>query len=207
MSIKELRNELRKLRKTHCPPVSKLKKADIEKEIERLQGHRPTEVQVEEKERKPRAKKGKKETKEMEVQTDARSESDVEETMAERMARVRAARKIGGAVKKHVEAKREEKKKTEEKVETMKKKVAGRKIAEAVKKVVETKKTKKQMEEEAAASKRKPRKLRGEVVTKEVNKVEEKEEEVKQPKTRKLKQKKEEITEDAKGKRTMNIYI
>lgn len=70
MSAKELKKELRKLRETHCPPVGGMKKSDIEKEIERLKGHKPTEVKIVKKERKPRAKKILPVKREMEIQTD-----------------------------------------------------------------------------------------------------------------------------------------
>lgn len=39
MNLKELKAEVKKLRTVHCPPVSKLKKADLQKEYERLKGH------------------------------------------------------------------------------------------------------------------------------------------------------------------------
>jgi len=92
MSLAILRKELRELRKTHCPPISKLKKADIEKEIDRLKGHKPTEIEVKKTEPKPRVKNVqkvvKKEAREIETQTD----EPVVESMADRMTKVRAAK-------------------------------------------------------------------------------------------------------------------
>jgi hypothetical protein len=151
--LKELRSELRALRKTHCPPVSKLKKADIKKEIDRLKEHKPTEVTVPES--KPRMKKVKKETREMEVQTEEIPEE--KESMKEKMARLRAMRKIGSALKKNVAQKKEKAKKEE----------AAKKVTEAVRKVAESKKaekkeTKKKIAEEAkkAVEKKKEKKER-----------------------------------------------
>lgn len=141
MPIKELKDELRAMRRTHCPPVSKMKKSDIEREIQRLQEQRPSHYEAPQVERRPRVVKPKKETKEMEVQTEE-PEVKEKETMAEKMARLRAMRKIGGAVKKHVEAKKETKKK----------------IAEEAVKKVEKKKEKKETEmmgeEDTLASKK-----------------------------------------------------
>ena len=39
MNLKELKDEVRKMKKASCPPVSKMKKGDLEKEYERLKGH------------------------------------------------------------------------------------------------------------------------------------------------------------------------
>jgi hypothetical protein len=133
-ALKELRSELRSLRKTHCPPVSKLKKADIKKEIDRLKEHKPTEVVVPES--KPRMKKAKKETREMEVQADM--EQEEKESMADRMARLRAMRKVGSVLKKNVEQKKEKAKKEE----------AAKKITSAVRKVAESKKVEKKEKKE-----------------------------------------------------------
>jgi len=176
--LSDLKKELRELRKQHCPPTGKMKKDDIQKELERLRGvEKHTEYVAPAP--KPRVKKPKVEKKEMAVQADMDSEEEEErrEAMAKRMAEVRARRKIAGAVTKAVEAKKE-KKETEEKVETMKKKVAGRKVVEAVKKMAEGKKAKKEREmmaeEDVDVGKPKKRKLRGEGVTKEVTKAEEK---------------------------------
>lgn len=151
MSVTELRKQLRELRKTHCPPVSKLKKADVMKEIERLRGNRATDLPVEEKERKPRVKK---EKKEMEVQADM--EQHEKESMAEKMARLRAMRKIGGAVKKHVEAKKETKKK----------------VAEEAVKAVEKKKEKKETEMMGMEDKKeKPRRRKVKIIKEETQEV------------------------------------
>lgn len=215
--LADLKKELRDLRKKHCPPTTKMKKADVEKEVERLRGmEKHTEYQAPP--AKARVKKAKVEKKEMAVQASMDSEEEEErrEAMAKRMAEVRARRKIAGAVAKAVEAKKE-KKETEEKVESMKKKVASKKIAGAVKKAVETKKgkakavaeeavkavEKKKAKKEAEAmgaedvdvGKPKKRKLRregGEVIKK-VNVIEEKvEEKVEEKPARKKKQVKRE---------------
>lgn len=72
MSLAELRKELRELRKAHCPPVSRMKKADIAKEVERIRGvpktHMKEEPVEEKKERieKVKAKKVEKVKKEIE---------------------------------------------------------------------------------------------------------------------------------------------
>jgi len=52
MSASDLKKELKALRKTHCPPVSKMKKTDVEKEVARLKGHTPTHIPVEKEEDK-----------------------------------------------------------------------------------------------------------------------------------------------------------
>lgn len=195
--LSDLKKELRDLRKQHCPPTGKMKKDDVQKEIERLRGvEKVTEYEAPAP--KPRAKKAKVEKKEMAVQADMdeEEEEDRREAMAKRMAEVRARRKIAGAVTKAVEAKKE-KKATEEKVETMKKKVAGRKVAEAVKKMVEGKKAKKEREmmaeEDMDVGKAKRRKLRGERVTKEVTKIEEKPATKKKPESREERNRREEL--------------
>jgi len=52
MSAADLKKELKALRKTHCPPVSKMKKSDVEKEVARLKTHTPTHMPVEKEEEK-----------------------------------------------------------------------------------------------------------------------------------------------------------
>lgn len=47
MSASDLKKELKALRKTHCPPVSKMKKTDVEKEVARLRDHAPTHMPIE----------------------------------------------------------------------------------------------------------------------------------------------------------------
>ena len=158
MSLKELKSELRALRVKHCPPVSRLKKADIEKEVERLRTMEKGTAIVVQPKAVAKAKKAvvaKKETREMEIQTE-----EPEESMVAKMTRLRAMRKIGGALKKNVEIK----------------KGKAKAVVEQVMKAVEVKKQKKESEsmgmEDVDVGKTK-RKLRkgGEVIAK-VNKIE-----------------------------------
>lgn len=159
MSLKELKSELRALRVKHCPPISRLKKIDIEQEVQRLRGmEKGTAIVVQ-----PKVKKVvvKKETREMEVQTES-----PEEDMKERMARLRAMRTVKGALKKAVEQK----------------KGKAKAISQQVMKAVEVKKQKKEQESMASEDRdvgKTKRKLRtgGEVIAK-VNKIEEKEPEM-----------------------------
>ena len=157
MSLKELKSELRALRVKHCPPISRLKKVDIEQEVQRLRGmEKGTAIVVQPKVAKTKkAVVAKKETREMEVQTE-----EPKEDMKERMARLRAMRKIGGALKKNVEQK----------------KAKAKAISQQVMKAVEGKKSKKEQESMASEDRdvgKTRRKLRtgGEVIAK-VNKIE-----------------------------------
>lgn len=128
--IGDLKKELRELRKKHCPPTGKMKKADVEKEIERLKGmEKHTEFVAPEP--KPRVKKAKKETREMEVQTE--EEEKPKSSMAERMAKVRAAKGQKESAEDMEKKKQEVKKKNEEtmakalgQLRQVEKEVAGR---------------------------------------------------------------------------------
>lgn len=194
--LADLKKELRELRKKHCPPTGRMKKDDVMKEIEHLKSiTRETEYVAPE--RKPRVKKAKKETREMEVQTERMEESEEEkrEAMAKRMAELRARRKVAGALKKNVEQKKE-KKETAEK-ESMAEKMARlramRKVGSALKKNVEQKKEKKEIEEKVETMKKK---VAGKKVAEAVKKMveakkekkrkEEEEAEAEKPKKRRL---------------------
>lgn len=99
----DMRKELRDLRKKHCPQVSKMKKADVIKEIERLKDQPPTEYQHVPKERKQKIKK---ETKEIGVQADVETE--------EKETKMKAAKKIKNILQKNVQQKKEKQKKEAE---------------------------------------------------------------------------------------------
>jgi hypothetical protein len=161
-SLKELKSELRALRVKHCPPLSRLKKIDVEKEVQRLRTmEQGTAIVVQPKVAKVKKVVAKKETREMEVQTEPVSESDEEkESMAQRMVRVRAGKKISSVLKKAVEVK----------------KAKAKAISQQVMKAVEGKKQKKEQESMASEDRdvgKTRRKLRtgGEVIAK-VNKIE-----------------------------------
>lgn len=152
MSAKELRKELRKLRETHCPPVGGMKKADLEKEVERLKGHKPTEVKVVKKARKPRAKKVKVEKKEIEIQTDfmkeekpklERREMEIQTEPEHREVQTVHIPEHDPFAKRDAETKAEKEKTKEEIVETItteppkRRKLRGERITEAVGKIEE----------------------------------------------------------------------
>ena len=182
-SISELKKELRDLRKLHCPPTGKMKKTDVEKEIERLRGiEKATEYEAPAP--KARAKKAKKVMKEMAVQT-GEEEERPSESIAEKMARVRAGRKIVSALKKNVEVKKEKKEEAEREsmAERMARVRAGKKIGEVLKKAVEAKKEKAKKEE---AGKKIVSALKKVVEKKKAEKAKKEEEEAAKPKKRKL---------------------
>ena len=69
-SLKELRTQLKELRKVHCPPVSRMRKMEVASEVERTMlmvkaekpVEKPVEKKAEKKEKKP-VEKPKKEVK------------------------------------------------------------------------------------------------------------------------------------------------